>query len=260
MKSNATRTQIFGLFVLAGQPLTGGQVVALARPLGLSATNVRSHLTRLVAEGALLREGPRRSALYRPGAERAQLVSGLAARLEEAPAAPWDGRWIVVAPRLPADRPGRRARLDRLWFDGFRPHSPACHIRPTWPAPWARERALAHAAVPGSLAFCGESLLPLDMAAVRRMYAVDTLDRHAHALADRLRRRIRTLRSGASALATRLELGGQVARLVAHDPRLPREILGDLAGLRELVAAYGQFEREAAARSREFLEEILRGA
>ena len=50
---DSTRSLLFGVFVLAGKPLTAAEVIRLVGPLGVSATNAKSHLTRLVAEGAL---------------------------------------------------------------------------------------------------------------------------------------------------------------------------------------------------------------
>ena len=44
--------------VLADCALTAAQLIRLAKPLGVSATNVKSHLTRMVADGILEREGP----------------------------------------------------------------------------------------------------------------------------------------------------------------------------------------------------------
>jgi len=67
------------------------------------------------------------------------------------------------------------------------------------------------------------------------------------------------VRSERAALRTRLTVGGRVARLVAHDPRLPREIWGRCTGFTDLVRAYGRFERRVAALSNRFVEQVLGG-
>ena len=79
----STRTALFGLFVVAGRRLTTPQVIRLAAPLGVSATNVKSHLTRLVAEGVLERSGPPRQATYWPSARHATVVTRIEERLRD---------------------------------------------------------------------------------------------------------------------------------------------------------------------------------
>ena len=50
MDESSTRSLLVGILVLAKRPLTAPEIVALGRPLRLSATNIKSHLTRLTAE------------------------------------------------------------------------------------------------------------------------------------------------------------------------------------------------------------------
>src|SRR6185503_14638788 len=98
MKGDSTRTFLFGIFVTAGRPLTAGQVSRLASPLGISSSNAKSHLTRLVAEGALERSGPVRLAKYAPSPSQTDLVEGINARLRaetlEQDLEVWDGGWL----------------------------------------------------------------------------------------------------------------------------------------------------------------------
>src|SRR5512138_2899731 len=120
----STRSLLVGILVLAKRPLTAPQIVALGRPLQLSATNIKSHLTRLTAEGVLSRTGSRRAQLYGLSAERQDLGRRVLASLGEQPDQEWAGDWVLVALDLPSDR-SRRARLRaNLWFDGFRPCGP----------------------------------------------------------------------------------------------------------------------------------------
>jgi DNA-binding transcriptional regulator PaaX len=76
MVPSSTRTTLFGIFVLARRKLTAAQVITLTRPLGISATNVKSHLTRMVAEGALERTGPKRASQYGSSPGQDAVVEG----------------------------------------------------------------------------------------------------------------------------------------------------------------------------------------
>lgn len=91
----ATRTRIFGVLVLVGKSVSARELVALCQPLGISATNVKSHLTRLVAEGALLRTGPRRAHRYGISRQQQEFVHAISSRLARVPAEPWDGQWLM---------------------------------------------------------------------------------------------------------------------------------------------------------------------
>ena len=104
MRSSSTRTSLFGIFVLARRKLTAAQVITLARTLGISATNVKSHLTRMVAEGLLERTGPKRAARYGPSPGQAAVVKGIEARLKSDSQKPRDGEWIFLALKMPAAR------------------------------------------------------------------------------------------------------------------------------------------------------------
>src|SRR5438045_2667821 len=66
MDGDTTTTTIFGIFVTVRRKLTASQVIRLAKPLNISPTNAKSHLTRMVANGALLRSGLPRQSRYWP--------------------------------------------------------------------------------------------------------------------------------------------------------------------------------------------------
>jgi DNA-binding transcriptional regulator PaaX len=254
---DSTRTVLFGLFVLAGRSLTAAQVIRLAALLGVSATNAKSHLTRMVAEGALDCRGPVRSREYKPSASQSAVVEGIRVRLGAASAEAWDGSWLSLSLGLPAER-GLRGRLTAsLWFDGFRPWAPGTFVRPAWPERWALDRArhyLTHA--PG---FClrGTFIEELDLGRVSTLYGLDALDREARALARWIGRRQTAVDTGERAFAARLEIGGKVARLAGHDPRLPAELWGKRQGMRDLVRAFGRFEARMAPRAQKFLDRVL---
>jgi DNA-binding transcriptional regulator PaaX len=253
MDSSSTRTTLFGIFVLARRKLTAAQVIALARPIGISATNVKSHLTRMVAEGALERTGPKRAARYGPSPRQSAVVEGIQARLENDSEEPWDGEWICLALKMPSRR-GERDRLRAsLWFDGFRPWDGSTFVRPAWPTDWAQARARWYLArIPG-LAIHGALLGKVP---VSRLYGLDALDREARKLARRIRAKRAPAISPGRAFATRLEIGGLVARLVGHDPRLPRALWGRRNGMRELSRAFAGFEERIAPAVHRFLDNI----
>jgi len=256
MQFDGTRTLLFGIFVLADRPLSASQVIALSKPLGISATNAKSHLTRLVADGSLHRSGPPRQARYSPATDRRDIVAGIAARLGRHSGA-WDGRWIMIALHGPSTRPERRALRQSLWFDGFRPAGVDAYVRPAWPEPWALERAQFYLAGRSGLCIHGALLGALDVRRVASMYRLDALDREAGRLARRVSTRTRGDCSPAEAFAARLDVGGRVARLVAHDPRLPQGIWGSRTGLRDLRRAYRQFEKHIGPAAQRFLHDIL---
>lgn len=253
MLRGSTRTTLFGIFVLARRKLTAAQVIALARPLGISATNVKSHLTRMVAEGSLERIGLKRTALYGPSKRQIAVVEGIEARLESDREEPWGGDWILLALKVPAGR-GERLRLRAaLWFDGFRPWDGSTYARPAWPRAWARARARWYLArIPG-LAIHGRLLAGVP---VSRLYGLDAFDREARKLAKRIQARRARAVSPESAFAARLQVGGLVAQLVGHDPRLPRTLWGKRTGMRDLLRAFERFEKRVAPAAQRFLDSI----
>jgi len=256
-EGGSTRTILFGILMIAGRRLTASQVILLARPLGISATNVKSHLTRMVAEGAILRKGPARSAWYWPSPSQMAVVEAVLARLEETAAEDWNGTWILLTLSMPARRGERERTRAALWFDGFRPWGPTAFSRPAWPETWALERARRHLEGATGLAVHGALVGRMDLAAVATLYDLDSLDREA-------RRRVRWVRdrrvprdSEARAWALRLTVGGLVARFIGHDPRLPSAIWGKRTGIRSLVRAFHHFDARVAPLAERFLSSVL---
>jgi DNA-binding transcriptional regulator PaaX len=249
----STRSILVGILVIAKRPLTAPQIVALGRPLRLSATNIKSHLTRLTAEGVLSRTGSRRSQRYWLSAERERIAERIAASLAEEPEEAWTGEWVIVAMNLPAERPAREELRAELWIDGFRPCAPGTYVRPAWPLPWAIDRARAIA--PTALCLVGKPAGTIRLEQVQKMYGLDAFDRQARRLADQIRTELRDAGDRAAAFRARLHMGGLAARLVAHDPRLPREIWGRRRGLHELRKAFRTFD----ARIEEWVDRFVEG-
>jgi DNA-binding transcriptional regulator PaaX len=256
---NSTRTLIFGIFVLANRKLKAAQVIALAKPLIISATNVKSHLTRMVAEGALRRSGPVRQAVYWPSRSHAQIIEGINARLNESRTEPWDRTWLVLMLQMPSNRRQREVLRASLWFDGFRPFAPNTFVRPAWPKAWAQQKTREYLAIAPGASMRGKFIRNLEMSDAIGSYDLNPLDREAARLAKWIStRRIPTGTSNSAAFAVRLKVGGLVARLVGHDPRLPPAIWRDRTGISELIDAFRKFEKRIAPLSQRFLDEVIR--
>jgi DNA-binding transcriptional regulator PaaX len=245
------RATIIGILVLAQRPLRATQLIRLAAPVGMRASNVKSHLTRMVREGSLKRQGPARLATYEPSARQAIVVAGIDARLSLQATSDWDSTWYMLALGLPRNRARREQMRAELWFDGFRPIGREVFVRPAWPLPWASERVRGYLArcsghcVRGE--FAGKGLAPDEV------YDLDGLDREGHRIGTWLASRERNIASPRAAYVARMEAGERVARFIGHDPHLPQAIWGKRRGVRELVEAFWEFEKILAPVARRFV-------
>ncbi len=256
---NSTRTLIFGIFVLANRRLTASQVIALAKPLRISATNVKSHLTRMVNEGALRRSGPVRQAVYWPSQSQSNVIEGINARIFHSRAEPWDLSWLVMLLQMPSNRRQREILRASLWFDGFRPFAPNTFVRPAWPENWALQKTREYLAITRGTSLRGRFISKIEMSNAIASYNLNSLDREATRLATWINtRRIPSHAVNSAAFALRLKVGGLVARLMGHDPRLPPEIWGARTGMSKLVDAFRKFEKRIAPLSQKFLDEVVR--
>lgn len=252
--SEDTRSALFGLFVLADCALTASQVIALAAPIGITATNVKSHLTRMVSDGSLKRTGKARLATYAPSRNRESLVAKLKERLGDPNPAPWRGDWLLLVWEGAEEKQAREAAYAALWFDGFRPLAPATFIRPAWPDDWALERARLHSA-PAGLTFDARPG-GWDPSALSALYDLDAIDAQARAIAADLML-LKNERTPSAAFASRLRAGGDVARFIAHDPHLPETLWGGRTGLQTLRKAWRRFEAATAPLSDAFIAEVI---
>jgi len=251
-----TRTRIFGVLVLVGKPVSARELVALCRPLGMTATNVKSHLTRLVTEGALVRTGRRRTHLYAVSEQQQEFVRAVSSRLRLRPTERWDEQWLMVALKRQTHRAERQRLRDRLWFDGFRPCGPDTYLRPAWPRAWAvaRAQSLAGAA---SACVMGPLVGTLRLDQVRKLYRLTVIDAQARRLAQRIEAIGGRLAEPGDAFKDRLTVGGLMVNLVSHVPNLPSPVWGDLTGLQDLQSAYAEFEARVVGPAETFVEEIL---
>jgi phenylacetic acid degradation operon negative regulatory protein len=103
------------------EPVWVGSLIALLAPVGLTATNVRTVLSRMVAKGWLeVERAGRRSHYGLTGRGRVLLEEG-ASRIYDPPGQDeWDGDWTLLWYSIPEERRGLRDRLRvRLSWLGF---------------------------------------------------------------------------------------------------------------------------------------------
>ena len=254
----STRSLIIGAFALTGHAeLTAAQLIALARPCGVTPTNLKSHLTRMVSDGSLRCHRRPRASTYKPSERRRRVMEAIRARLR-ATEQRWDGEWVLLLlPRLPADRSQRERVRRRLEFDGFRPWSRDAFVRPAWPRAWAMETAAVHARITAGVQWKGAPVADADLPRLVELYDLDKLHRRARRLARDVERRTTSISSPPEAWARLISLGGKAIRTVSEDPLLPPELWGERTGMRELVAAYRTFERVCGALAAAFVRDTL---
>jgi DNA-binding transcriptional regulator PaaX len=252
MRAETTRSLVIGLFVVTGRgELLAAELVQLARCRGVEPSNLKSHLTRMVHDGSLVRRGTPRSYLYAPSPAKRRVIDAIRLRLSPADEA-WSGDWILLA----AVRPSARARR-RLVFNGFRPVTRGTFARPAWPRSWALAIAEKHIQREGGAYVVGSLAGEQSKAACLRAYALDKLERRALRVAERVSRALATPPTGERALALRLKIGEEIARLFSLDPHLPPELWGGRDPLAELARAHARLERVLARASAPFLESVL---
>lgn len=104
-----------------GGPVHVGSLIRLLEPLGLSATNVRTVLSRMVAKGWLEAEREGRRSYYGLTPRGQGLLEEGARRIYDPPRQDhWDGEWTLVAYSIPEERRALRDRFRlRLSWLGF---------------------------------------------------------------------------------------------------------------------------------------------
>ena len=244
-----------GILLTSGCRLTASQLVALAAPFGISATNVKSHLTRMVAEAVLRREGRTRLATYEPTKTQAYFNDSIRERLSGKRQRPWDSTWLQLTVQPSRIRSERDRLHFGLWFAGFRPIAANVYLRPAWPVPWAEKEARRFAEAAAGVCLRGPVLTsPTDL---NQLYDLHHLDSEATALASRIRRKIRAGLSPQRAFIERMRVGGEVVRLIGHDPRLPDEIWGERHGVQNLVQAFSDFESAVQKPATAFVQQLV---
>lgn len=113
---------LFGDFLLHRPgPVWVGSLIALLAPLGLSATNVRTVLSRMAGKGWLESEKHGRRSYYSLTERGRRLLEEGETRIyRPVEDAEWDGQWTLVAYSIPEERRSQRDRLRlRLEWLGF---------------------------------------------------------------------------------------------------------------------------------------------
>jgi DNA-binding transcriptional regulator PaaX len=242
---HASRSVLIGILVLTERGLTAAQLIELAAPLGVSASNVKSHLTRMVAEGVLEREGPVRRATYRPAPRQAFVIESILQSLQRTEE-PWDGTWWMFVPAPQKSRSAREHLRVTLSFAGWRAVGSDVLVRPAW--------GLAVENLPGLLMrghFVSEGIDP------SRLYDLDRLDSAARSLAARIERQTTRPTSPKAAFVARMKIGGRVAQFIGHDPHLPPAIWGQRSGMQQVGESFRRFEERTAPEAEKFVNEVL---
>ncbi len=113
---------LFGDFLLHRTgPVWVGSLIALLEPLGLSATNVRTVLSRMARKGWLESEKQGRRSYYSLTPRGRRLLEEGETRIYRPRAdEEWDGQWTLLAYSIPEERRSQRDRLRlRLEWLGF---------------------------------------------------------------------------------------------------------------------------------------------
>lgn len=113
---------LFGDFLLHRPgPVWVGSLIALLEPLGLSATNVRTVLSRMAGKGWLRSQRQGRRGYYSlTDRGRRLLEEGETRIYRPRENESWDGQWTLVAYSIPEERRAQRDRLRvRLEWLGF---------------------------------------------------------------------------------------------------------------------------------------------
>jgi phenylacetic acid degradation operon negative regulatory protein len=254
----STRALIVGLFVVSEQPsLSAPEIIALTASTGVLSSNVKSHLTRMVADGTLVRTGALRSYRYSPSRVRSRVIETIRSRIASR-SEPWDGTWIVFVPGRATDRAARERIQRRLRFYGFRPLARGAFARPAWPSTWVREKVARLLADAGGARVIGALGGERAVRDIVRSYRLQLIDRRARRLLGSIKRILVAPPIGERAFALRLELGEPVARLFSDDPYLPAEMWGGLTALDELATAYRKLDSILERGGRSFLAGVLR--
>lgn len=255
--AESTRTTIIGLFMVSGRAhLSTGQLAKLGAAVGATSTNVKSHLTRMVADGSLLRSGQPGESVYAPSKRRRHVIDAIRDRIAESREI-WSGEWLLVTFDPPADRSERDHLRRHLLFDGFRKLAPGAFARPAWPSEWSVARARRHAEKTRGRVIKGtfdEAPGDVDL---NRLYGLAALERRARPLLREIQHLVRSIPVPREAFRQRMRIGSALARFLSEDPRLPPELWGPRKSMSLLARAYRRFEEVLTPLSDRYVREEL---
>jgi phenylacetic acid degradation operon negative regulatory protein len=240
---------VLGEFALAGPAVWTAALIATFGRLGIEEKTTRQALMRTAAAGWLRAEkAGRRTRWHLTDAARRLLTDG-AERIYSftGPASDWDGRWLIIAVRIPdSDRSARHMVRSRLSWAGFGSMGPGLWIS-THPereaevaqvlqdAGIADEAHLFVATRTGLADVHSMVSAAWDLAAVEREYEQFIEDF--------------SVRGHGDALAQQVELVHAWRRFPAIDPALPRELLparwSGLAAAQLFTSRHAQWSADA---------------
>lgn len=246
------KIEISGIFVFAGRPLTAPEVMALAEPLGLASSSVKSSLTRMVQEGSLAATGPARHRVYQLSEHQLAKVSEIRQRLQVADEL-WNGDWLAVSGFLPRTQSIRERLFRSLWSAGFRRLNDL-FVRPSWPIPWARSKAAAFAELIEGVSI--EGRVTSHSTRLAALYDFRELEHQASKLSKTL--------EGTEVPCTDREcyvalhrLSGKVVQLLSHDPLIPTDLVAS-DGLYALRRSYANHYRALESGATRFLNTTVK--
>ncbi|MEO6912589.1 MAG: phenylacetic acid degradation operon negative regulatory protein PaaX, partial [Candidatus Baltobacteraceae bacterium] len=172
---------LFGDFVGGRNALWVGSLIRLMAQFGLSEQAVRQAVSRMSRQGWLAAERTGNRSYYSLTERGERRVAKISPRIYE-PVVEWDGRWRMLAYRLPETGRERRDRLRKdLTLIGFAPLTPSIWISPSDVIEAARESAQANRLLDHIDLFAGEYRGPLsdrellercwDLPSIGRSYA-----------------------------------------------------------------------------------------
>ncbi len=249
---------LIGIMASLGRPAYGaGELVALARPLGMSESTVRTSISRLSAKGFI---ESRARAAYAFSEKGAAIARNIAAGFEAPDWSGWDGEYWGAAWSLPEDDKNGRYRIaKKLSLYRFAPLQPGFWIRPRNPGEKMEEKLISLIADPRFKFMAFRLLHPLTRTEAARLWKTDAAGasmRKAAANARRLLARVDSLEPE-EAFAARYRTGGMMVDALFSDPLLPPEFLPSDWPARELRDLFRKFDAATARRSRRFWEDAV---
>lgn len=240
-------------------------LIALLRHFSLNDSQVRTALSRLVAEGWLAAERHGRRSLYRPTETGRHRFEEATRRIYAGPPPRWRGEWHLLV--LPAGTEQGALGKELGWL-GFGSLAPGVKLHP---APDAAALASVIGDLPAGerpLAIAGKSVLAAPPALLRGLVArCWDLDALAHSYRELLAGFAALRRALAEgfipeplpALLARLLLIHDYRRIILRDPMLPPELLPrDWIGREAYAAARGLY-RALAKPAERWIDEHLHG-
>ncbi len=207
-----------------GGELWLGSLLDLMARLGVEASAVRAAMSRLTADGWLIRERVGRKSFYRLAPTGEMEFEAAAAKIYGPKRAQWSGEWTIIVLATEAGD-ARDARRAQLRADGYGSLGPTVFIRPDNPANRADLPVL-----PGDLVFHSSlDALSDPQNLLAQAWQLDKVEKHYDRFVEAFQPLEQRLNGGfeldpVSAMAARSLLIHQFRRLALRDPLFPLEL------------------------------------